>query len=211
MNSTPKAILAAALGFLICQMYGCASTDLVDIWHDSSFQAPPLGKMLVVAVSKDATKRRIWEDAFAYQLAQQGVAATSSYRLFSDALPDTNQVVATVQENGFDGILVIFRLPTETNTQYIQGYTTTEHDRRYSYYWQKYMTYYREIEHPGYIESQTVDIRAIDVTTTGKDGRLIWSTTSRTPDPGSVTDVQREVASLVVSDLAQRKIIRSKK
>ncbi len=120
MNSSPKVILAAALGFLICQMYGCASTDLVDIWHDSSFQAPPLGKMLVVAVSKDATKRRIWEDAFAYQLAQQGVAATSSYRLFSDALPDTNQVVATVQENGSTAFCY-FQTPDETNTQYIQG------------------------------------------------------------------------------------------
>jgi hypothetical protein len=167
--------------------------------------------MLVISVRKDATKRRIWEDAFAGELAKHGVAVTSSYSLFPDAPPDTNQVVAAVQANGFDGILVILRLPKETNTYYIQGYTSTEQYGRFSPYWHRYWTYYREIEHPGYMDTQTVDIRAIDVTTTGNGGRLIWSATTRTPDPGSVTDVQQGIAGLVVSELAQRIIISPKK
>ncbi len=223
MNSLLKAVAVAAFGCLISQMCGCASSSLVDIWHDPSFQAPPLSKMLVISVRKDATKRRIWEDAFAGELAKHGVAATSSYSLFPDAPPDTNQVIATVQANGFDGILVILRLPTETNKQYIKGYTSIQQDVRsspynspnnsayYSPYWQRYWTYYREIEHPGYVDSQKVAIRAIDVTTTGNGGRLIWSATSRTPDPGSVTDVQRGIAGLVISELTQRRIISSKK
>jgi hypothetical protein len=211
MNSLLKAVAMAAFGCLISQMCGCASSNLVDIWRDPSYQAPPLGKMLVIAAAKDATKRRIWEDAFAGGLAQHNVVATTSYTLFPDAPPDTDQVIATVQANGIDGILVILRLPTETNSQYIHGYTTIEQGERYSTYWQRYRTYYREIEHPGYIDSQTVDVRAIDVTTTGKGGRLIWSATSRTPDPGSVMDVQRGIVGLVMSDLEQRSIISSKK
>jgi hypothetical protein len=82
---------------------------------------------------------------------------------------------------------------------------------RYNPYWQRYRTYYLEIEHPGYIDSQIVDIRTIDVSTTGNGGRLIWSATSRTPDPGSVTDVQSEIVSLVISELVQRNIIKSGK
>ena len=211
MNSLLKAVAVAAFGCLISQMCGCASSSLVDIWHDPSFQAPPLSKMLVISVRKDATKRRIWEDAFAGELAKHGVAATSSYSLFPDAPPDTNQVISTVQGNGFDGILVILRLPTQTNRQYIQGYTSTVQQEHYSYYWQRYLTTYRDIQHPGYVDSQTVDIRTIDVTTTGSNGRLIWSATSRTPDPGSVTDAQRGIAGLVISELAKRNIIISKK
>jgi len=211
MNVLLKAVSVASLGFFIGQMCGCASSSLVDIWHDSSFQTPPLGKMLVIAARKDATQRRIWEDAFAGELETRGTAAASSYHLFPDATPDTTQVNAAVQANGFDGILVIYNLPTETDTQYVQGYTSTEQNVRYNFYWKRYMTYYREIEHPGYINSQTVDIRAFDVTTTGESGRLIWSATSRTPDPGSVADAQRGVASLVISDLEQKRIISSKK
>jgi hypothetical protein len=60
---------------------------------------------------------------------------------------------------------------------------------------------------PGYVDSQMVDIRAIDVSTSGNNGRLIWSATSRTSDPGSVTDVQTGIADLVVSEPESRSII----
>jgi hypothetical protein len=208
MNLFLKAVTMVALGCIISQMCGCvSSSNLAGVWHDPSFQAPTLGKMLVIAVRKDATKRRIWEDAFANELTKHGVAATSSYSLFPDALPDTDQVFASVKTNGYDGVLVVLRLPTETNKQYIHGYVTTEQNVRYSYYWNRYRTYYREIEHPGYIDSQKIDIRAIDVTTTGVDGRLIWSATSRTPDPETVPDPQSEIANIVMAELAGRGII----
>ena len=103
-------------------MAGCASSELADIWSDSSFQSHPLNKMLVISVNKNSVHRRIWEDAFSAELAKHNVAATSSYRLFPDAVPDTNQVMSIVQSNNFDGVLVTRRLPPETNTQYVQGY-----------------------------------------------------------------------------------------
>jgi hypothetical protein len=211
MISLKKAVAAAALGCFMSLMFGCASSSLVDIWHDPSFRAPPLEKILVIAVRKDATKRRIWEDAFSGELIKRGIAATSSYSLFPDAAPDTNQAKSAVQTNGFDGIMVVLRLPTEKNKQYIRGYTSTEQFIRYSTYWQRYITYYQEIDHPGYIDSQTVAIRAIDVTTTGNNGKLIWSATSRTPDPGSVPDAQRGIAGLVISKLEHQSIIISRK
>jgi hypothetical protein len=211
MNQLLKVVLAGVTGCLIGLLSGCASSSLVDKWYDPGFQAPPLTKMLVIAVGKNATKRRIWEDAFAKGLADHGVTATQSYSLFAEAPPDTDQVAATVKANGFDGIVVILKLPTETNTQFIQGYTSTEQDMRYSFYWQRYWTVYREIDHPGYIDTQTVAVRTIDVTTTGSGVRLIWSATSRTPDPGSVSDVQGGITDLVISELTQRKFIGPKK
>jgi len=225
-----KASVVAVIACMTSLMSGCTSSTLVDVWHDSSFQTRPLRNMMVVAVMKDATKRRIWEDAFRGELMKHGVAVTTSYTLFHDAPPDTNQVLVTVEANRFDGILVILSLPSDTNSRHVEGYTTIEQDYganppthrkvryvykdssavenvRYISYWRRYRTYYREIEHPGYTDTQTTDIRAIDVTTTGKDGRLIWSATSRTPGPGSVTDVQRGIAGLVISELTRRRII----
>ena len=216
-------------------MYGCTSSRLVDIWHDPAFQALPLSNMMVVAVMKDATKRRLWEDAFSGELIKHGVAVTTSYNLFLDAPPDSNQVLKTVEANNFDGILIILSLPSDTNSHYVEGYTTIEQKSRgisppsrairYAYknpatvqqdlhyvsYWKRYWTYYREIEHPGYFDTQTTDIRAIDVTTTGSGGRLIWSATSRTPDPNSVTDVQNGIVLMVTHELTRHKIISMKK
>jgi hypothetical protein len=211
MSLFGKALAVTALGFLTIMMFGCATSNLVDVWHDPSFKSPPLTKVLVIAIRKDATKRRIWEDAFTDELAKHGVAATSSYSLFPDAPPDSNQAKTTIQANGFDGIVVVLRLPRETNKQYVEGYSTTAQLLHYSVYWQRYITYYQEIDHPGYIDSETVGIHTIDVTTTGNDGRLVWSATSRTPGPGTVTDVQRGVAGLVISELTKRGIINRKK
>jgi hypothetical protein len=211
-------------------MFGCTSSKLVDIWHDPVHQILPLRRILVIAVRKDATKRRIWEDAFSSELAKHNVAATPSYSLFFDVPPDTSQVVDAVSANRFDGIMVILSLPPDTSTYHFEGYTTIENYTRYplndnqrvryayrkypfsdqdayhTSYWQIYRTYYRQIEHPGYTDTTTTDIRAIDVTTTGKDGRLIWSALCRTQDPRSVMDVQIGIARLVLKELTKNNI-----
>ena len=56
-----------------------------------------LKKMLVISAGKNPVKRRIWEDAFSVELAKHDVEATPSYRLFPDAVPDTDQVIQIVR------------------------------------------------------------------------------------------------------------------
>lgn len=224
MNPILKMISGLGAVCALILTSGCASSNLVDIWHDSSFQSQPLSKMLVIAVQGNAVRRRIWEDAFAGGLALHGVAATASYKLFPNAPPDTSQIGATVQANGFDATMVILTLPTETEKQYVNGYVITEqdmnnrlyysddyHDRGYGPYWRRYGSYYSEIVHPGYVDSQKVAVHSIDVNTTGDDGRMIWSATSRTPEPGSVANLQQGIAGLVITRLAHRNIIGPKK
>jgi hypothetical protein len=206
-----KPVVWGAVGCLIGLMCGCASSSLVDKWHDPSFQAPPLAKVLVIAVRKEPTKRRIWEDAFTNELTKRGVAAISSYSLFPDAPPDTVQIAESVHANGFDGVLAIIRLPTQTDRHYVQGYTTVDQNVDYATYWQRYGTYYHEIDHPGYVDSQSVALRTIDISTTGNGGKMIWSATSRTPDPASVSDLQQGIAGLVITELDRLNIIKSKR
>ena len=213
MNSFLKAFTAGALYCLMSLMYGCApSSSLIKVWHDPSFQSTPLTKILVIAIRKDSTYRSLWEDAFTGELVKHGMAATSSHNVFPDAPPDTNQVIATVQANGFDGVLAILKLPTETNTHYVKGYTSMEPEGAYyGPYWQRYWNTYLVIKHPGYIDTQKVAFRAIDVTATANNGKMIWSATSRTADPDSVKDLQQGIAGLVISELSRRSIISSRK
>jgi len=192
-------------------MAGCASSELIDIWSDPSFHSPYLNKLLVISVSKNSTNRRIWEDAFSAELIKHGVSPTPSYRLFPDALPDTNQVYQIVQSNGFDGVLITRRLPSEANPQYVQGYSGQEQDMRYVWRRDRFVPYYRNVWHAGYIDSQKTDIRAIDLWATKNEGQMIWSATSETPEPNSIQEVRPEIVKLVISELTKRRIIASER
>jgi hypothetical protein len=203
-------LLLAAGGLFCCSialMAGCASSELVEVWSDSTFHGPALHRILVMSVSKNAVQRRIWEDAFSAGLARRDVAASASYREFPDAVPDTDKVERVVRSNNYDGVLVIRRLPTETTTQYLQGYMTKEQDMRYDRRRDKFVTYYRDIEHGGYVDSLKVDIRAIDVWTTENEGHMVWSATCETPEPNSAREVRPEIVKLVMSALTREGII----
>ena len=204
-------VIGGTLCCFVALMAGCASSELTDIWSDTSFQSHPLKKVLVISVSKNSMHRRIWEDAFGAELIHHGVTPTSSYRLFPDAVPDTNQVIEIVRENDFDGVLVTHRLPSEANPQYVQGYMGQEQYTRFAGRLNGFVPYYRNVWHAGYIDSQKVDIRAIDVWTTKNEGQLIWSATSKTPEPNSGQEVRPEIVKLVMSELTKQRIIASER
>jgi len=204
------------LGGLLCCFFvlliGCVSSELVDIRSNSSFQSLPLNKILVISVSKNSVYRHIWEDAFSSEFAKHHVEAMPSYRLFPNALPDTNQVAQLVQSNGFDGILVYRRLPSETDTKYKQGFGMSDHNIVYDRYSERFVvSYYRDVDYAAYTDSQKIDIRAIDVWTTKNEGQIIWSATSKTPEPNSLTDVRPEIIKLVFSELTRHRIITSER
>ncbi|MGD1045127.1 MAG: hypothetical protein ABR936_07345 [Bacteroidota bacterium] len=209
MKKYKSFVIGGVLCCFFALLAGCASSELADIWSDSSFQSPPLNKMLVISVSKNSAHRRIWEDAFSAELVKHNVAATPSYSLFPDAVPDTNQVIQIVQKNGFDGVLIIRRLPSEANPQYVQEYLTQEKDMRYIWRRDRFVTYYRRVAHAAYVDSQKVDIRSIDVWATKNEGQLIWCATSETPEPNSIQEARPEIVKLVMSELTKQGMIAS--
>ncbi|MCX6175562.1 MAG: hypothetical protein NTZ27_12485 [Ignavibacteriales bacterium] len=211
MKLYKKFMMAAVLCCLMILLESCSSSSLVDVWNDPTYHESPLKKILIIAIRKDPVQRRIWEDAFVGELSKHGVQSTSSYHLFPDVLPDTNQIIQTVQEKGFDGILVTRLLLAETETHYVQSYVTTEQISRYNIFRKRYDTYYHNIQHPGYVESQIIDRRAIDVWVIRNEERMIWSATSNSPERNTVEDVQNDIAELVIPELTRNAIIKSGK
>jgi hypothetical protein len=207
MKQFKKITIAAALYFFVIFIESCSTSVLVDVWQDPSYHESPLKKIFVIAIRKDPVKRRIWEDAFVIELSKYGVLAESSYHLFPDALPDTNQIIQTVQEKGFDGILITHLLRDQTKTQYNQSYVTREQTSRYNVFRKDYDNYYRDVEHPAYIDSQIVVRHAIDVWVIRKDEQLIWSATSNSPERYTLKTAQDEIADLVIPKLMKSAII----
>lgn len=211
MKLIMKINLAAALSCFILLIESCSSSVLVDVWNDPSYNESPLKNLLIIAVRKDPIQRRIWEDAFVGEFSKHGVYATSSYNLFQNSFPDTLQVIEAVQENGFDGILVTHLLKVETETRYVESYVTSEMRTRYNPFRKMYTNYYKEIQHPGYVESKTIERRSIEVWVFENEERIIWGATSNTPERNSVEDVQDDIADLVIPELVQNNIIKSNK
>ena len=208
MKNNNSSVLRSLFCCFIALMAGCSSSKLVDIRSNISYQSTPLNKMLVISVSRNVTYRHIWEDAFSAELAKHNVASTPSYQLFPDAVPDTSQVIQIVRSNGFDGILVYRRLPTEMKSHYRQGFGMSDDNLVYDRYTERFtVSYYRDVDYAAYTDSQKVDIRAVDVWAAKNEGQLIWSATSRTPEPNSMQDVRPEIIKLVVSDLTNRNIV----
>lgn len=211
MKNNIQFVVLGLFCFSLTLMTGCASSELVEIWSDPSIQATSLHKILVISVAQNSVQRRLWEDDFCFELSKHDVVTIPSYHLYPDAVPDTNQVLQSVQSNGFDGILIVRRLPQETKTQYLQGYVTNEQDMRFDRRRDRFVTYYKEVVHTGVIDTEKIDIRAIDIWTPKNEGQLIWSATSKSPEPNSLETVRPEIVKLVMSELIHNGIIGSRK
>jgi hypothetical protein len=166
--------------------------------------------MIVISISKDPAKRRQWEDAFAFELTKYGVAATSSYRLFPNELPDTDRIVDTVRQHGYDGILIISKLPTQSMEVTVEPSVTTSPVMHYDSWHGKYVTRYVEETNPGYVSSARIVSHEVEVWLTKGSGRIVWSGTCMTPDPISSKKVHDETIGLVVKELANVDIISRK-
>jgi hypothetical protein len=200
----------ALVALVAAGLYACgSSTQLVDVWKDSEAPRQPLHDVLVVQMSRDPAHRRMWEDEFAYELKHRGVEATPSYRIWANALPDTNEIVSAVQRSGYDGVIMSARLPGKTQTYYVPGYATSVPVTRYSPWYDAYFTYYQGIYQPGYVETEHVARARTDVWSTDGNGRLIWTGTSEVYDPSSNNAVKQEVAKKIVPELAKQRVIAS--
>lgn len=208
MNLLKRFLTVAIIAFQITLPMGCSTSVLVDVWNDPSPNEPALKKILIVAVRKEPAMRRIWEDAFVSELTKLGIKSEASYNYFPIALPDTNQIINTVHNNGFDGIIVTRLLYDETKTHYVKDYVTTEIVSRYNVFRKRYDTYFRDIQHAGYIESQIINRRSFDVWAFGKTEKMIWSATSNSPEAGNEKGFQKNIAGLVISELKSNGIIK---
>lgn len=195
---------------LLTVVSGCSSSKLVNLWKDSAYPKEPIRNVLVVAMKQDPLKRRLWEDGFSDALAKRGVTTEASYHLFPSALPDTQQVVDVVRENGYDGVIVVHKLPTENNQRYVAGYTASQPVTVVSHWTGAYSTYYQDVYQPGYTETETIVRYQVVVWSTLEGGRMVWSGTSETINPSSGDQVRAEIADLIVPELARKAVIPAK-
>jgi hypothetical protein len=231
MSKISGMFVVLSLSFLF---FGCSSNSvLINTWGDSTIKKDQINRVLVVAINKDPAIRRIWEDVFTGELNKHGVIATASYMVFKEETPRSNQILETVKAKGYNGILVTHRLPVEAVTNTTPTYVSMEPDFimtenryvqnefwpgrnhiSYSYYqyWPQYYAHYSQVIHYGTTEIQKYHCKLITMWTTGTNGRIVWSSTSKSLEdeaatPESYEKTRMDVVNLVIPELVRLNII----
>lgn len=185
---------------------GCGGAHLANMWRDPTFSAP-MRNVFVVALKEDPSNRRLWEDELVKELTEAGTVGVPSYRLFPNAVPDTQDVAQAVRQDKYDGVLIVFSKEPETSETYVPGYVTTQPITRINPWSSRWLTYYVQVESPGYYETFTTLRDQVDLWTTGQEARLVWSGTGEVIDPANAHDVRDAVADRIVPELAKAGII----
>lgn len=210
VTSSARTATAAMACALVLLSAGCSSSRLTDEWRDPSFRASPMRNVLIVCMKKNAVRRRLWEDGLVAELSDHGVVSMPSYRLFGNALPDTDQIDDAIREKDYDGVLIVTRLQTQTTSRYIPGDVRTVPATRFDRLSRSYYTVYRQVQDSGYVETDKLVRHEIDVWTTTEGGRMVWSGTGEILDPASGQEIRSEITGLIIPELARQAIIPDK-
>jgi hypothetical protein len=117
MNETMNN-LTRTMGLMLVALLvtACSSTTMSGSWSDPAL-AKKVKTVYIIGISKDETRRRIFEDAFGRQLASQGIKTFSSYRdLPSNQDSDREAIIQRMTAEGCDSVLLTKLIDTRSET-----------------------------------------------------------------------------------------------
>ncbi len=190
----------------------CASTEITGKWSDKEYDKP-IKTVLVVGLSKDTMRRRIFEDTLVEQFKTKGVTAFSSAAIFPiDKELDEATLEPVLAERSIDAVIITRLVKVEKDTKYVPGqYASSPGVYRpphsynhgfYDYYYQAQPVVYS----PGYMVDETIASLETNMYVT-PDEKLIWSLTSETFNPNNVNKVINELAAIIIKELTKDGVI----
>jgi hypothetical protein len=186
MSRTRGVVLSVVL---VWAAASCASTEMESTWRDPGSPTAMLDRVAVICLSRNEGMRRMAEDEVVKQIGTPRVV--QSYRVLSGIdLRDRQSVKASLQRQGFDGVLVM-RLAGVTDE--ISQVPVGSFDRYY-----------------GWAAYQPVVNTVVRVSTNLYSlpmDRLLWAGNSKTFDPSSPQKTVHEVSRAVSKELKKDRLI----
>jgi hypothetical protein len=204
MTVSHHSVRALLLALVATIALGCASTRLVNIWRDVKFSGPPLTRIMVIDVTKQAGIRRTFEDQFVQQLEAKGVRAVASYTLIpEDGEVPRERLAEAIKDSGVQGVLVTRLVRVDVQTQvYAAPYDGPAYYGFYGYYSWAWVGLY---DAP-LIYTYNVVIAETNLFDAAND-TLIWSGTTETFPSGNVKKGITAFATVIIKALLASRII----
>ncbi len=177
---------------------------LTSSWVDPALNGYSANDVLVIGVSKDETRLKLYENVFVDEFAKHNVRAMASYKVSSTVLePDRESVEAAVKKSGASAVLVTHVVDRKSETLTLPG---TVHYRPVNFYGYYGRAYTRVHMPPTDVTSTVVLLESnlYDVATNS----LVWTAQSEAVDPELLrTDFERLV-DLLMTDMQKKGVVR---
>ena len=188
----------ALLSGLALAAAGCASTRIVSTWRDPAIGPIQFHKVVGVALSQDATLRRIAEDAFV--LAVGPTVGVAGYAVIpDDEIQDREKAKQRVRASGADGV-VVFRVVSMEDRQ--TWVPPTYYGSAWGYWgWAAPMVY-----EPGYLRTDRV-VQVESNAYSVADARLVWAARSETLNPDASRETVDEIVRAAVEEMREAELV----
>ncbi|KAA3631570.1 MAG: hypothetical protein DWQ08_04690 [Proteobacteria bacterium] len=200
MHRNVESGLIAVVVASVLILGGCASTRIVNAWHEDRYEGPGLANFLVIGLSSKPNRRRYFETAFADRLRAWGLSAEPSFRLIpDDDITDEKAVIeAAIAKTSADAILTTRLVDIAREESYVPPGYEFAPVGFYDYYYPTHHMLFR----PGYVVTNTTVFLETNVYSAATK-ELLWTGTTRSFNPSSADRVVDELAGLVTGELAE--------
>lgn len=211
--------LTRTMGLILVALLvaACSSTTMSGSWSDPAF-TKKVKNVYIIGISKDETRRRIFEDTFGRQLASQGIKTFSSYKdLPNNKEADREAIIQRMKAEGCDSViltqLIDTRKETVTSPGRVSGYSSGPYygGRRggggYYNNWGNYYSRRTDIVYEPPTSTEFVIATVESVMYDLKSEEMIWSGQLETVIEGSFDKMVQDFVDTVSKDLKEKGLI----
>jgi hypothetical protein len=180
------------------------STQLTDIYSDEAFAGKEIKKMLVLGLTTDKWKQKVYENEFRSQLLTHNIEVLTAWQ----ELPKGEQLNKETFEKYFkdqniDAVLVAIEGGESTDKTLYTGGSGQVYVGFYGFYASTASFYYNS----DYLAEEKIVHMRTNLYET-KDAKLIWSAKSQSYEPKNTGDVVKAVSNNVVGELYRQGYIK---
>ena len=211
-SSIQQTGLFTAVIFSIFLATSCANTKITSVWMDQSKAGTSYNDILVIGIAEEQHNRRLFEEEFTAQLVAAGIESEVSYKILPEGTVINRDTVAeAIKGKEIDAVVVTHLVAVDEETVYRQP--TTTYRPTYGYYNGLYSYYphvHGYVHEPGYYTTHEVVKLETNLYEVESES-LVWSAQSRSFAPESAKEVIDDLIKLVIKDLKEKELIKSKK
>jgi hypothetical protein len=196
--------------FSVVAISSAKSSKLAFSWRNPQYAGESFKNIFVLAMNGQASGRAEFEDRMVAGIARPGVQAVPSYSLLPrpESTPiEMDQLRSVVRGQGFDAVLVSRLVKYDKSVTYVPGQAYPIYPY-YGTFYGYYGALYPVVYSPGYLQTDTTaQIETNFYSTAKPDGEIVWTGTSSTVNPRSVSKAIDDVVKLVVQQLEKEGIL----
>ncbi len=208
-----RIIFSAVAVLVILTAASCNSTKLVSTWKAPGAGATKYNKVLVIGITgnKERELRGAVENALVKKLEDQGITAASSLNEYgpkSFRSMNEDAAIKMVNDNGFDGVIVVALLDKQKDRNYTPGYVTSTPYTVLRNRWHgNYSVLYDRVYTPGYY-STTTDYTLEASFYKTKGDKLLYSAEAKSFDPNSSKNLAGDFSKTIVKDMISKGVLK---